>query len=324
MEVLREAPETGSFVPLAEHQSTTPASFYSGPPVLHYYSDRCQLIVLEEEVQNAPALASFVSKAAAPAHSNEPQQSDETNGSHAAQKTLDGVDIWVTSEYALHRTRLLLLTKHSKLLLYSKSHSTGISIPYPTISLHAIQSLPTPTATEPQSQGLYMQLIPSVLDADDEPPDTVSLTMIPTASAPPPSTAPTANEDDAIESEDNPEQTPVMALFTALSDCSNLHPDPVEDEEEQGSRLMQAGLAFSGTSDGTMPPPMPGSGGWITAENMHEFIDEDGNFIQDTDETAETAEDGDGELGPGAGTVRGAPDDGKADHDDDSKWQRTS
>ncbi|KAK5093302.1 hypothetical protein LTR70_005018 [Exophiala xenobiotica] len=309
MEVLREAPETGSFVPLAEHQSTTPASFYSGPPVLHYYSDRCQVIVLEEEVQNAPALASFVSKATAPAHSNEPQQSDETNGSHAAQKTLDDVDIWVTSD---------------KLLLYSKSHSTGISIPYPTISLHAIQSLPTPTATEPQFQGLYMQLIPSVPDTNDEPPDTVSLTIIPTASAPPPFTAPTANEDDAIESEDNPEQTPVMALFTALSDCSNLHPDPVEDEEEQGSRLMQAGLAISGTSDGTMPPPMPGSGGWITAENMHEFIDEDGNFIQDTDETAETAEDGDGELGPGAGTVRGAPDDGKADNDDDTKWQRTS
>jgi len=167
-----------------------------------------------------------------------------------------------------------------------------------------------------------MQLIPSIPDpSDDEPPDTVSLTIIPTASAPPPSTAPTANEDDAIESEDRPEQTPVMALFTALSDCSNLHPDPVEDEEEQGSRLMQAGLAIPGTSDGSMPPAMPGSGGWITAENMHEFIDEDGNFIQDADETEA---DGEAELGPGAGTVRGAPDDDKADNDDDTKWQRTS
>lgn len=172
-----------------------------------------------------------------------------------------------------------------------------------------------------------MQLIPSIPDPDDEePPDTVSVTIIPTASAPPPPTAPTANEDDPIETEDKPEQTPVMALFTALSDCSNLHPDPVEDEEEQGSRIMQAGLAMPGTSDGSMPPPMPGSGGWITAENMHEFVDENGNFIEDADEIggADGADDN-AELGPGAGTVRSAPDDGEdGDTGDDSKWQRTS
>jgi len=171
-----------------------------------------------------------------------------------------------------------------------------------------------------------MQIIPSLPDPDDEePPDTVSLTIIPTASAPPQPTESTANEDEAIEMEDKPEQTPVQALFTALSDCSNLHPDPVEEEEEQGSRLMQAGLAIPGTSDGSMPPAMSGSG-WITAENMHEFIDKDGNFIEDDDESMdETAGDGNGELGPGAGTVRSAPDDEKTgDAGDDAKWQRTS
>jgi len=171
-----------------------------------------------------------------------------------------------------------------------------------------------------------MQLIPFLPNPDDEePPDTVSLTIIPTASAPPPSTAPMGNEDDAIESEDKPEQTPVTALFTALSDCSNLHPDPVEEEEEQGSRLMQAGLAIPGTLDGTMPAPMPGSGGWITAENMHEFIDEDGNFIEGDEDMGEVVGHGDGELGPGAGTVRSAPDDEKdGGAGDDVKWQRTS
>jgi len=101
METLRDAPKTGSFVPLAEHQSTTPASFHSGPPVLHYYSDRCKIVVLEDELQNVPALSDFVAKASAPAHSNEPQQPEETNGSHATQKTLEDVDIWVTSEYVL-------------------------------------------------------------------------------------------------------------------------------------------------------------------------------------------------------------------------------
>lgn len=172
-----------------------------------------------------------------------------------------------------------------------------------------------------------MQLIPSLASnpSEDEPPDTVSLTIIPTAAAPPPSTAPTANEDDALESEDQPQLTPVQALYNALSDCSDLHPDPVEDEDETGenmSRLMQAGLAIPGTSDGSMPPAMPGSGGWITAENMHEYVDENGNFIMDE----EMEEDGEEELGPGAGTVRSRPDD-DADldgGDGDGKWQRTS
>lgn len=103
MEVLDNAPSTGSFVPLAEHQSTTPASFHSGPPVLHYYSDRCKVIVLEDELQYAPALANFVAKASQPAHSNEPAENVEegTNGTHLTQKTIEDVDVWVTSEYVL-------------------------------------------------------------------------------------------------------------------------------------------------------------------------------------------------------------------------------
>lgn len=160
---------------------------------------------------------------------------------------------------------------------------------------------------------------------DEEPPDTVSVTIVPTAAAPPPTTAPTAGEDDAIETEDQPQQTPVQAFFTALSDCSNLHPDPEEEgeEDEQVSRLMQAGLAMPGTSDGSLPPPMPGSGGWITAENMHEFIDEDGNFIQDEGEAEAEVDMGD--LGPGAGTIRCHPDDEKdGAAGSETKWQRTS
>ena len=70
---------------------------------------------------------------------------------------------------------------------------------------------------------------------------------------------------------------------------------------------------------------MPGSSGWITAENMHEFIDENGNWIEGDNE----GDDGqsDEPLGPGAGTVR-ARDDGGAEGNknsgDETKWQRTS
>lgn len=107
MEVLTEAPRTGSFVPLAEHQSATPASFHNGPPVLHYYSDRCKVIVLENELQNAPALSEVVAKLSQATHSNDQEQS---NGSHSAKKTLEDIDVWVTSEYVRVRPDRLMLT----------------------------------------------------------------------------------------------------------------------------------------------------------------------------------------------------------------------
>jgi len=94
MEVLREAPKTTSFIPLAEHQSTTPVSFYSGPPVLHYFSDRSKLIILEHEIQNAPAFAPLLEKTTA---TRSPSDGAETNG-HAAEKVVEDVDVWVTSE----------------------------------------------------------------------------------------------------------------------------------------------------------------------------------------------------------------------------------
>jgi nucleotide-sensitive chloride channel 1A len=47
---------------------------------------------------------------------------------------------------------------------------------------------------------------------------------------------------------------------------------------------------------------MPGSGGWITAENVHEFFDEEGNWIGG-DAEGDEEEGVSGELGEGAGTV---------------------
>merc|ERR1711939_200100 len=251
MEVIREAPKASTFVPLAEHQSATPASFYTGPPVLHYHSDRSKVIVLERDASGAALLEPLLQHASSAPGANT-NGGAETNGhgetSDSEQKVLEDVDVWVTSD---------------KLFLFSNVASTGLSIPYPSISLHAIQ-------------------------------------------------------------------TPAQALFNALSNCSNLHPDPVEDEEEdgaQGSRLIQSGLAIPLGGEGSgLPPPMPGSGGWITAENMHEFVDEDGNWIEDAGEEAA----GEAPLGPGAGTVRSRDDgedggggDNTAADGEDAKWQRT-
>ena len=66
---------------------------------------------------------------------------------------------------------------------------------------------------------------------------------------------------------------------------------------------------------------MPGSGGWITAENMDQYFDGEGNWIGGDDDEDEKNE---GEtLGPGAGTVR-TREEGDEDTTDETKWQRTS
>lgn len=96
MEPLAEAPRASSFIPLVEHQSTTPASFHSGPPVLHYYSDKCRVLVLEEELQDAPILQRLVSQAAS---AETPRLASDLQG----QKAITEVDVWVTSKYALDK-----------------------------------------------------------------------------------------------------------------------------------------------------------------------------------------------------------------------------
>lgn len=175
-----------------------------------------------------------------------------------------------------------------------------------------------------------MQLISFAPESEeDAEPDSVSVTLIPTASAPPttlhtetPVEGTEATSEDPVATEGEPEQTPVVALFTALSDCSNLHPDPVQegDGEDGESRLMQAGLIMPGDSQGGLPPALPGSGGWITAENMHDFFDADGNYIgPDDDEEAAAA----GDLGPGAGSIRARDEEMDTEGTDDTKWQRT-
>lgn len=170
-----------------------------------------------------------------------------------------------------------------------------------------------------------MQIISSTNEPsnEDDEPDSISLTIIPTASAPPPA----ATETDPAE--DQPEQTPVMAMFTALSNCSNLHPDPIDPSEQEdgitGSRLFQAGMLIPGEAGGGLPPAMPGSGGWITAENMQEYFDEDGNWIGGEEEMEEAEE----TMGPGAGSVRPREERETAEEDgeggeENHKWQRTS
>lgn len=110
----------------------------------------------------------------------------------------------------------------------------------------------------------------------------------------------------------------VTSLFTALSACANRHPDPPmhgDDDDDDGD-FAGAGFDVVNGVDG-LPPPMPGSGGSITAENVGEVLDEEGNWR------------GGRNLGEGAGRVRGrgeGEEEGDGDEEGDeeeTKWSRT-
>jgi nucleotide-sensitive chloride channel 1A len=159
---------------------------------------------------------------------------------------------------------------------------------------------------------------PSAPSADDEE-ESITMTIVL------PADAPTEEASDGS----GETETPTQIFYNSVSACSNLHPDPVEpgdedDEDEEGAKWFSAedadGVVQLG--DGDLPPPVAGSSGWITAENMNEFFDEDGNWIAGGEPPSFP-------LGPGAGTVRaregenGVHGDGDGGEDDEVKWRRT-
>ena len=103
-------------------------------------------------------------------------------------------------------------------------------------------------------------------------------------------------------------QSPGQALFKAISDCQELNPDPAEEGDEE----------FDETA--------PGATGWITSENMQDFMDGNGELRIPQGTTVVGAEDDEdvGGLGEGAGRTRTAAEvDGRDGVEDETKWQRT-
>lgn len=177
-----------------------------------------------------------------------------------------------------------------------------------------------------------MQIATPSAPAEDDEEQCITLTVVPptepgavggsTATAA--ATTSTVAERAAQDLSDEPEETPTQMLYDAVSACSNLHPDPVEpgdeDEDEGEGKCMfsdEHGYVLDSTSGG-LPPPVEGSSGWITAENMHEFFDEEGNWIAEGEPPSFP-------LGPGAGTVREREEngDGVDGENDETKWRKT-
>lgn len=144
MEILSEAPQVLSFVPLIEHQSATPASFYSGPPVLHYHSQGCKVLVLESDVTKSAAIQRLV-EGARDLNATNGNSSNNSNGPATegglTRRTIDNIDVWVSSESASPSQ-----LKHDGLMTKSTENCSSIRLPqnsvfpYHTPPLHCTPS----------------------------------------------------------------------------------------------------------------------------------------------------------------------------------------
>ncbi|KHN95653.1 FPD1, benzoylformate decarboxylase [Metarhizium album ARSEF 1941] len=265
---IRSPPSVDDYVPLSEYQSQTPESFSDGKPVLHFH---LKAAVASIPKSQCGILAIF--PADSPAAGNAVAR---PNGD-AEELVEQTVDVFVNSE---------------KVTLFSEKTESGVSIPYPSISIHAVKQVSA--SQGPSTAALWMQLEFSDGGADDDDFNTVELTILPSSSESP---------------------RAAQQLYDAIANCSNLHPDPISgdgdgDEDNdydgivfEGSVEHEAVEGFTGvlrgTADGGLPPPMPGSGGWITAENVDEYFDEDGSWIGGNNGDGEA-----GALGDGAGRTR--------------------
>ncbi|PNS16507.1 hypothetical protein CAC42_241 [Sphaceloma murrayae] len=279
LEVFSDPLDVSQFQSLEEYQSSTPATFFDGKPVLHYHNPTCTLAISTEALASNHAFQSLK----ATTDTSEPD--GNVNGTSSSDQTDLRVQAWITS---------------SHFTLFSSDSSKGLRIPYPSISLHA-----------QQGQGLYMQLILSDMrhTSDDEL-ETLELVLTPSQS----SSTSTGGESDA---EPVSTESEIAGLYAAVSACADLHPDPDPDDDDAGAGGSMMTMLMAGAGDVDL-----GSAGWITAENMHEHMDGEGNVVFDRGDGQGGTGDQEGEgLGAGAGQRRGADDD-EAEADE-VKWRRT-
>lgn len=94
MELLHEAPSASAFISLSEHQSQTPSSFYSGPPILYHHAASTSLIIRSSDLLFSPAL----SKIGDPIPAGSVSQQDGEGSENDPDLEIEEVDVWVTSE----------------------------------------------------------------------------------------------------------------------------------------------------------------------------------------------------------------------------------
>ncbi|KAK4239369.1 hypothetical protein C8A03DRAFT_42978 [Achaetomium macrosporum] len=294
LQTVRSPFALSDYTPLSDHQEQTPESFYDGKPVLYYHATGAKAWIPKSQRGKLPFFpADLSSEPTAPENSALNGQTEE----NVEQK----VDLFVNSQ---------------NLSIFCPSAECGISIPYQQVSIHAIKTLRASSSSSDRTfPSVYLQLELAEGGAGDDEFETVELTLIP---PPEGSTTTSAQADPATAGTATSSISEAAKLFEAISECSNLNPDPVQDGDDDeadadGAQIIFEGDyepvegftgVFAGARDGGLPPAMPGSGGWITAENVHEYFDEEGNWIGgDAEGEGEEVQGVSGELGEGAGTV---------------------
>lgn len=112
MEVIHEAPTHDSFVPLSTHQSRTPESFFSGPPILYHHTAAAILKTQVSELNCAPALQSLLGRGQPPTDRSAAVNGHSQGEQEDRQVEVIGIDIWVSSECAS-----LLIAERMKLTM---------------------------------------------------------------------------------------------------------------------------------------------------------------------------------------------------------------
>nr|POE86619.1 hypothetical protein CFP56_46803 [Quercus suber] len=190
----------------------------------------------------------------------------------------------------------------------SSSNSAGLQILYPAISIHA-----------QDNDAVLLELNLSDSNTADEDLVFLQVRLVPVKIAyhePKPTSDELPDAEDLQDGEQQQNGTatsPVEQLYDAISACQELNPDPGSEDEDQG-------LGFD--------PTVPGATGWITSENMQDFVGEDGEFrIPEGVVELNGEAQGEESLGQGAGRRRTANEVEDADgteNEDETKWQRTA
>ena len=113
METVHHPPSQSDFVPLSQHQSQTPASFYDGPAILYHQSSSCTLKISKHDLKATTAFVGLApgAKSTDAGQVNGHSDATLTNGEHdvghadederseEVEVEIHNVDVWVTSEY---------------------------------------------------------------------------------------------------------------------------------------------------------------------------------------------------------------------------------
>lgn len=99
LQIIRDAPSRDSYTSLVEHQAQTPGTFFGGKPVLYYQAQGAKLSI---DKQHLASDSSFASLAPAETEAtSEPVVNGNSDHADQQQVELQGLDVWVTSEYGM-------------------------------------------------------------------------------------------------------------------------------------------------------------------------------------------------------------------------------